>query len=116
IYRPCSTWSVGTANATSLPSRRAEPPPPLQAIARRATAVPSQPVSAAAHTCVLIVDDDPDICLLFSTALSARGYEVDTASNGDEALTALASGPLPMAIVADLHMPVMDGWKFLSAL
>jgi CheY-like chemotaxis protein len=73
-------------------------------------------MSAAADTCVLIVEDDPDIRLLFSTALSVRGYEVATASNGDEALAALASGPLPMAIVADLHMPVMDGWKFLSAL
>ncbi len=65
---------------------------------------------------MLIVDDDPDIRLLFSTALSVRGYDVDTASNGDEALAVLASGPLPSAIVADLHMPVMDGWKFLSAL
>ena len=73
-------------------------------------------MSAAADTCVLIVEDDPDIRLLFSTALSARGYKVDTASNGDEALAALASGPLPTAIVADLHMPVMDGWEFLSAL
>lgn len=73
-------------------------------------------MSAAADTCVLIVEDDPDIRLLFSTALSIRGYRIDTASNGDEALAALASGPLPSAIVADLHMPVMDGWKLLSAL
>lgn len=65
---------------------------------------------------MLIVEDDPDIRLLFSTALSVRGYEIDTASNGHEALVALASGPLPKVIVADLHMPVMDGWKFLSAL
>lgn len=73
-------------------------------------------MSEAAETCVLIVEDDPDIRLLFSTALSAHGYEVATASNGGEALAALASGPLPTVIVSDLHMPVMDGWKFLSAL
>jgi CheY-like chemotaxis protein len=73
-------------------------------------------VSAAANISLLIVEDDPDIRLLFSTALSVHGYRVDTASNGDEALAALASGPRPAAIVADLHMPVMDGWKFLSAL
>jgi CheY-like chemotaxis protein len=73
-------------------------------------------VSAATETCVLIVEDDPDIRALFSAALSIRGYRVDTASNGDEALAALASDPLPAAIVADLHMPVMDGWQFLSAL
>ena len=73
-------------------------------------------MSSAADTCVLIVEDDPDIRLLFSTALSVRGYEIDTASNGNEALAALASGRLPTVIVADLHMPVMDGWEFLSAL
>ncbi|TMQ06546.1 MAG: response regulator [Deltaproteobacteria bacterium] len=73
-------------------------------------------MSATADTSLLIVEDDPDIRMLFSTALSVRGYHVDTASNGDEALAALASDPLPTAIVADLHMPVMDGWKFLSAL
>jgi CheY-like chemotaxis protein len=73
-------------------------------------------VSEAANTCVLLVEDDPDIRQLFTTALSVHGYEVHTASNGNEALAALASGPLPTAIVADLHMPVMDGWKLLSAL
>jgi CheY-like chemotaxis protein len=73
-------------------------------------------VSAAADISVLVVEDDPDIRLLFSTALSGHGYQVDTASNGEEALAALASDPLPTAIVADLHMPVMDGWQFLSAL
>jgi CheY-like chemotaxis protein len=73
-------------------------------------------VSAAANTCVLIVEDDPDIRQLFATALSVHGYAVDAASNGSEALAALASGSLPTAIVADLHMPVMDGWKFLAAL
>ena len=73
-------------------------------------------MSTAPETCVLIVEDDPDIRLLFSTALTARGYQVATAGNGNEALTALESGRLPSAILADLHMPVMDGWKFLSAL
>jgi CheY-like chemotaxis protein len=73
-------------------------------------------VSAAPETCVLIVEDDPDIRLLLSATLSVRGYQVATAGNGDEALAVLASGRLPSAILADLHMPVMDGWKFLSAL
>jgi CheY-like chemotaxis protein len=73
-------------------------------------------VSAAADTCVLLVEDDADIRLLFSTALSVRGYEIDTVSNGREALATLASDPLPTVIVADLHMPVMDGWKLLSEL
>ncbi|HEX3765947.1 MAG TPA: response regulator [Kofleriaceae bacterium] len=73
-------------------------------------------MSALPEPCVLIVEDDPDIRLLFSTALSVRGYQVATAGNGDEALAALESDRLPSVIIADLHMPVMDGWKFLSAL
>lgn len=73
-------------------------------------------MSVAPDTRVLIVEDDPDIRLLFSTTLSLHGFEVCTASNGGEALAALAAGPLPAVIVADLHMPVMDGWKLLTAL
>jgi CheY-like chemotaxis protein len=66
---------------------------------------------------VLIVEDDRDICSLFEAGLAMRGYTVQTASNGHDALAMLAPGhPLPSVIVADLHMPVMDGWQFLAAL
>jgi CheY-like chemotaxis protein len=64
----------------------------------------------------LIVEDDPDIRLLFSVTLAVHGFEVSTASDGAAALAALAHGPLPAVIVADLHMPVMDGWELLTAL
>lgn len=73
-------------------------------------------VNIAPEMRVLIVEDDPDIRQLFTTTLSLRGFEVCTASNGDEALTVLGSGPPPAVIVADLHMPVMDGWELLTAL
>jgi CheY-like chemotaxis protein len=73
-------------------------------------------VAADSPTRVLIVEDDPDIRLLFSTALSGRGYEVATARHGADAFAVLESEPLPAAIVADLHMPVMDGWEFLTQL
>lgn len=70
----------------------------------------------APDTRILVVEDDPDIRLLFSATLAVRGFEVSTASNGEAALAALAHGPLPAVIVADLHMPVMDGWELLTAL
>jgi len=73
-------------------------------------------VSPGSERRVLIVEDDPDIRLLFSTTLSLRGFEVCTASHGEEALTMLRSGSPPEVIVADLHMPVMDGWELLLAL
>ena len=66
---------------------------------------------------VLIVDDDRDICLLFETGLTLLGYTVVIAQNGSDALAVMAPGQvLPSVIVADLHMPVMDGWQFLTAL
>ena len=39
------------------------------------------------------------------------GYDVCTAANGGEALDALADFR-PCAILLDLRMPVVDGWKF----
>jgi CheY-like chemotaxis protein len=65
---------------------------------------------------VLIVDDDGDIRSLFEAGLAMRGYVIESAPNGHEALALMASTPLPSVIVADLHMPVMDGWQLLTAL
>lgn len=68
-------------------------------------------------TRVLIVEDDGDIRSLFEAGLAMRGYTVETASHGHEALQLMAPGrALPSVIVADLHMPIMDGWQFLTAL
>ena len=41
---------------------------------------------------IMIVDDDPAILRLLSTNLKARGYEVVTATNGEEALDAVQTG------------------------
>ncbi len=66
---------------------------------------------------VLIVEDDHDIRSLFEAGLTMRGYAVETASNGHDALAILARDqPLPSVIIADLHMPVMDGWQLLTQL
>jgi len=66
---------------------------------------------------VLIIDDDGDIRALFDASLKIRGYAVESASNGHEALAQLATmAALPAVIVVDLHMPVMDGWELLTIL
>jgi two-component system, chemotaxis family, chemotaxis protein CheY len=63
---------------------------------------------------VLVVDDDDAIRLTVADALQDEGYHVTTASNGQEALERVESGP-PDAIVLDLMMPILDGWGFLEA-
>jgi two-component system, OmpR family, KDP operon response regulator KdpE len=59
-------------------------------------------------TRVLIVDDEPQIARALRVALSARGYDVDTAGNGETALERHASNPADV-IVLDLGLPGIDG-------
>lgn len=65
------------------------------------------------HYRILVVDDDEQIRMVSEQLLSARGYEVRTASNGFEAL-ALMRSVLPDLIISDLNMPSMSGFELLS--
>ena len=64
---------------------------------------------------LLVVDDEPAIRLLMQAILSQEGHDVDTASDGVEALASVESD-LPDVILLDLAMPHMDGWRFLEEL
>lgn len=57
---------------------------------------------------ILAVDDEPDIVRLVTAALTARGYEVVTAVDGEEALDKVVLEK-PDLIVLDIMMPKMDG-------
>ncbi|MGI4021032.1 MAG: response regulator transcription factor [Janthinobacterium lividum] len=57
---------------------------------------------------ILIVDDEPDILELIEYNLNKEGYQVFTASNGQEAV-AEAKKVLPDLIILDVMMPKMDG-------
>ena len=65
---------------------------------------------------VMIVDDDDAIREALEDVLSDEGYEVVGMSDGQQALDYLQAEKRPSAILVDLWMPVMDGWKFLDAL
>jgi diguanylate cyclase (GGDEF)-like protein len=60
---------------------------------------------------VLVVDDDHDKRLLLKVALEMAGYEVHTAEDGTEGLTAIESFH-PDLIITDVMMPRMDGYEF----
>ena len=68
-----------------------------------------------AETPILVADDDPDILKLIERRLGMRGYEVATASNGAEALEAVAAAT-PEAIVLDWLMPTMSGVEVCAKL
>ncbi len=57
---------------------------------------------------VLVAEDDEDIRGVMKTLLGLRGYEVITASNGQEAVEA-AERDEPDLILMDLKMPVLNG-------
>jgi two-component system KDP operon response regulator KdpE len=57
---------------------------------------------------ILIVDDDPAILRLLSTNLKARGYEIFTATDGEESLEAVQKDFVDL-IILDLMMPKVDG-------
>jgi CheY-like chemotaxis protein len=61
--------------------------------------------------CVLIVEDDPDVCEFMSFLMAANGYETLRARNGRDALEVMRKR-MPCIVLLDLHMPVMDGWEF----
>jgi CheY-like chemotaxis protein len=66
---------------------------------------------------VMLVDDDPDVCDAYTEVLQEAGYEVMRANNGQEALEQLrVARQLPAVILADLMMPLMDGWQLRGAL
>jgi CheY-like chemotaxis protein len=65
---------------------------------------------------ILIVEDEPDIRVLYSTLLESEGYEVIQAADGEEALMIL-DGDKPFDLVyLDLNMPKVDGWGVLYAI
>lgn len=64
---------------------------------------------------ILLVDDQPEFREIFSTALNAAGYEIQTAENGAEAIMA-AKQSLPALILMDVQMPGMTGIETLLKL
>jgi two-component system OmpR family response regulator len=59
---------------------------------------------------VLLVDDDPVIVRLLEVNFRLGGFEVTTASHGDEAI-ARAREVRPHAVVLDVMMPGVDGYE-----
>ncbi len=64
---------------------------------------------------VLVVDDDPYINRLLAARLASRRLEVDSASNGEEALEAVADHA-PDIVFLDISMPGISGLDVLRSL
>jgi CheY-like chemotaxis protein len=65
---------------------------------------------------VLIIDDDEEVREAVRDLVGMKGYRVEEARDGEQALALLERAEVPCIILLDLVMPVMDGWQFLERL
>ena len=66
-------------------------------------------------TRVLVVDDEPQILRGLGTNLRARGYDVETAPDGEQALE-VAARTHPDVVILDLGLPGIDGVDVIRGL
>jgi DNA-binding response OmpR family regulator len=64
---------------------------------------------------VLVADDDAWILRMVATVLEKRGYSVETAVDGEDAL-ARALARIPDLLITDVMMPKVDGWSLVRQL
>src|SRR5712692_5971081 len=65
---------------------------------------------------ILVVDDSPAMLRYLRVLLELDAYQVETASNGGEALRRVRDGCAPAIVLLDLQMPGLDGLKTLRRL
>src|SRR5437660_10030357 len=64
---------------------------------------------------VLLVEDNEDNRIVYSTILKHFGYEVTEALNGEEGI-AKARSEKPDLILMDISIPIIDGWEAAQVL
>ena len=64
---------------------------------------------------LLVVDDEPEFCEVLQEILETKGFEVDTAYNGKEALKVMGerSDDHYAVLIADINMPEMGGIELI---
>jgi CheY-like chemotaxis protein len=59
---------------------------------------------------ILLVEDNPENRDMLSRRLTRRGYQMQFAMDGAEAVR-MTQAELPDLVLMDLSLPVMDGWE-----
>jgi DNA-binding response OmpR family regulator len=73
------------------------------------------PDASVADGRILVVDDDVAILEIVADVLEFEGYQVETATDGAQALEAVEQAP-PRLVLLDMRMPHLDGWAFARIL
>lgn len=110
-----STIDVGSTFTATLPVIVEEPSPAGDARAAIAEATSAAKANLESNNCVLVIDDDDDARDFMRRFLSREGFDVISATNGNEGLAAAAKHR-PALITLDVLMPEKDGWSVLQEL
>lgn len=70
----------------------------------------SHETGSSSRGSILVVDDSPDNLEVLATRLRFRGYQVETASSGQEAIAKIGEAP-PDLVLLDVMMPDIDGYE-----
>lgn len=63
---------------------------------------------------ILIVDDDKFLLDMYTIKFVEKGFVVEGASNGPEALQKIDAGLTPDIFLVDIVMPMMDGFELVQ--
>jgi CheY-like chemotaxis protein/nitrogen-specific signal transduction histidine kinase len=74
-----------------------------------------EPTPVKKENIILVIDDDPMVHTQMKRSFAKEGYQIVTASDGEEGLM-LARKLHPSLITLDVLMPGMDGWTVLTEL
>ena len=108
MLREWTEWSA----LLQLAVHEVEPFSTLGVVAGNALAPATE---AAKGLSILVVDDDPTVCLLLQKLLTAAGHTVDVARDGHEGLAQALQGQ-PQLVITDLMMPHKDGLQLIKSL
>ncbi len=107
VRRAVLVRAVATAAGRVAPD--APPPPPLSPCAAGPMTPPPEDVALAEGRLILVAEDNPINRKVILRQLNSLGYAVHLASDGYEALAAVAERSYG-ALLTDGHMPGLDGF------
>jgi len=95
--------------------QKPEPPgagPPEAAAPTSSGAPPAE--ASRPQPRILVVDDEPHVVQIFQDLLAQRGYEVESSSNGDDAIVKVTTGRFDL-VLTDINLPGVDGLEVVRA-
>jgi two-component system cell cycle sensor histidine kinase/response regulator CckA len=107
---PLSTVGKGTTFQIYLPALKADEIPEPEIVAPKALVTAAAPVDISGRGRILLVEDEDGVRSIAASQLKSRGYDVEEACDGEEAMEILEDNPGGFdLVVSDVVMPGMDG-------